>query len=50
MNTINRNEPATAPSPAVRPEVAPAEPITTPSPNPKTPFSPSIEPETTPKG
>lgn len=40
----------TAPEPEVRPEVAPAEPITTPTPIPDTPFSPSIQPDTTPKG
>lgn len=42
------NQPATAPSPTTTPTIAPTKPEVTPAP--KTPFSPSIEPETTPKG
>ena len=45
---MKAHETTTAPAPTIRPEIAPAEPSTTPAP--KTPFSPSIQPETTPKG
>jgi hypothetical protein len=45
---MKAHEPTTAPAPTIRPEIAPAEPSTIPAP--KTPFSPSIQPETTPKG
>lgn len=48
MKVMKAHETTTAPEPTVKPDVAPAEPITTPTP--QTPFSPSIQPETTPKG
>ena len=45
---ITNNQPATAPAPVETPTITPTKPETTPSP--KTPFSPSIEPDTVPKG
>jgi len=42
------NKPATAPREKEAPVITPTKPDTTPAP--KTPFAPSIEPDTVPKG
>ena len=45
---MKAHETTTQPAPTIRPTIAPTEPDVVPTP--KTPFSPSIEPDTVPKG